>query len=202
MRRPGSAVGSELWLKSFGSSGPRWPATGEGDGSGGSRADICYPGVLWPLPVVSGELTFGSRKAWRRWLEQNHASKNEAFLLVYKRAPKNADFSNETAIQEALCFGWIDGWFKPVDDERWVLRFSPRRRGSNWSDTNIARAWKLLAEGRMTPSGIAKLPPGVLAVWKNFKPTPTAISPRRGEITFEGMDRRFLARVKRPAVTP
>ena len=179
------------------------PSTHVRRGSGADGADISgSSGTSSSLPKVTGELSFASREAWRRWLETNHASKTEAFLLVYKRDPKNADFSNEAAIQEALCFGWIDGWFRPVDDERWVLRFTPRRKGSNWSDSNIARAWKLLGEGRMARSGIAKLPPSVLEVWKEFRPKPTSVDPRKGEINFAGGDRGFLLKVRRPALTP
>lgn len=99
-----------------------------------------------------------SRESWRRWLETNHAKKKEAFLILYKKPPKNAKFPSRAALEEALCFGWIDGWFKPLDDNRWIIRYTPRRKGSNWSKYNIARAWMLLNEGRMTPAGISRLP--------------------------------------------
>lgn len=79
-------------------------------------------------------------------------------LVIYKRPPKNKSFSNYDAVEEALCFGWIDGWLKPVDSERWVIRYTSRRRRSSWSDYNIARAWKLLNEEKMTAAGVARLP--------------------------------------------
>jgi uncharacterized protein YdeI (YjbR/CyaY-like superfamily) len=110
---------------------------------------------------VEGALRFASRERWRKWLEKNHATKSEALLVIYKRPPKNERFPSHYAREEALCFGWIDGWFRPIDDERWVMRYSPRRRGSNWSKHNIARAWKLLNEGRMTPATRAKPPRNV-----------------------------------------
>ena len=106
---------------------------------------------------VSKALQFTTRKAWRRWLERNHASKKEVLLILYKREPKTGTFSNLDAIEEALCFGWIDGWFRPLDSERKVQLYTPRRKGSSWSDYNIARAWKLLGEKKMIPAGRAKL---------------------------------------------
>ena len=67
-------------------------------------------------------LRFGSRREWRSWLAENHATKSQALLMVYKRPPKNAKFPSRAALEEALCFGWIDGWFKPLDNDRWVIR--------------------------------------------------------------------------------
>ena len=150
----------------------------------------------------SKALHFTTRKKWREWLSRNHASKSEALLLIYKREPSNAELSNRDAIEEALCFGWVDGWFRPVDSERWVIRYTPRRKGSSWSDYNIARAWKLLNENQMTPTGLAKLPSEVISVWREFKPQVEEVHPRNRVIRFthEGID--YLSKVKRPALTP
>ena len=104
---------------------------------------------------IGRTLRFASRRRWRNWLEKNHNTASEVFLIVYKRAPKNASFSNVDAVEEALCFGWIDGWFKPIDADRWVIRYTPRHKGSSWSDYNIARAWKLLNEKKMTATGVS-----------------------------------------------
>ena len=68
--------------------------------------------------LVSKALTFTSAGKWRQWLEKNHAKRDEVFLFIYKRAPKYERFSNRDAVEEALCFGWIDGWFRPVDNDR------------------------------------------------------------------------------------
>ena len=152
--------------------------------------------------LVSKALRFTSRGKWRRWLEQNHAKTDEAFLFVYKRAPKNERFSNRDAVEEALCFGWIDGWFRPVDNDRWVIRFTPRRKGSSWSDYNIARAWKLLNEDRMRKAGRVKLPVEVARVWDDFRPEVLEVHPRNRTIRFASEDANYLAMVKRPAKTP
>src|SRR3989442_12110721 len=83
-----------------------------------------------------------------------------------QEAPKNAKFPSRGALEEALCYGWIDGWFKPLDNDRWLIRYTPRRKRSNWSKYNIATAWNLLNENRMTPAGVARLPKDVLEVWE------------------------------------
>jgi uncharacterized protein YdeI (YjbR/CyaY-like superfamily) len=147
---------------------------------------------------------FTTRKRWRKWLERNHSTKNEALLIIYKKGPRNASFSPKDAVEEALCFGWIDGWFKPIDAERWVIRYTPRRKGSSWSDYNIARAWKLLNEGKITPAGVEKLPPDVLKIWEKYRPEPTIINSRgarKGEIRFAG-GKNYLSNLRRPALTP
>jgi len=67
---------------------------------------------------IQSALRFISRGGWRKWLAKNYATKDGALLIVYKRAPKNARFSSRDALEEALCYGWIDGWFKPIDNDR------------------------------------------------------------------------------------
>lgn len=147
-------------------------------------------------------LRFASRKRWRNWLERNHENKTEVLLIVYKRPPKSASFSNVDAVEEALCFGWIDGWFKPIDDDRWVIRYTPRRKRSSWSDYNIARAWKLLNEGKMTAAGVAKLPTDVVQVWEKHRPSVTVVDPRNSVIQFADSRVEYLSKVRRPALTP
>jgi len=148
---------------------------------------------------------FSSRGSWRKWLTTNHSTKHEALLIIYKRSPKNARFSTRDALEEALCFGWIDGWFKPLDDERWVIRYTPRRKGSNWSPYNIASVWKLLNTGLMTPAGIAKLPHDVLTVWEKHKPSMTILTNVGGaqsrKIVFSD-GKNYLSMIKMPARAP
>jgi uncharacterized protein YdeI (YjbR/CyaY-like superfamily) len=98
---------------------------------------------------------------FRKWLIEHHNSKKEIWLIKYKKATKKPSINYVDAVEEALCFGWIDGLEKSMDAERYALRFSPRRPKSNWTNTNKDRARKLIAEGRMTPAGRAALPPDV-----------------------------------------
>lgn len=99
---------------------------------------------------------------FRKWLLKNHKTKKEIWLIQYKKATKKPSIHYVEAIEEALCFGWIDGLEKSMDAERYALRFSPRRPKSNWTNTNKERARRLIAEGRMTDAGRATLPPDVI----------------------------------------
>src|SRR5512139_218597 len=95
-------------------------------------------------------LTFASREAWRAWLEKHHASDQEAWLVHYKQKVAKRSPTYEEAVEEALCFGWIDGLLRSIDSERYALRYSPRQPQSVWSASNKQRVEKLIAEGRMT----------------------------------------------------
>lgn len=96
---------------------------------------------------------------FREWLEKNHQTKKEIWLIQYKKATQKPSINYVEAVEEAICFGWIDGLEKSMDKERYALRFSPRRPKSNWTETNKERARKLIAEGKMTEAGRAALPP-------------------------------------------
>ena len=98
------------------------------------------------------------RDDFRKWLEKNHKSKKEIWLIKYKKATRKPSLDYVEAVEEAICFGWIDGLEKGMDAERYALRFSPRRRKSNWTETNKERARKMIAEGKMTESGLATIP--------------------------------------------
>jgi uncharacterized protein YdeI (YjbR/CyaY-like superfamily) len=102
-------------------------------------------------------LVFITRDAWRAWLEENHATAREAWLLHYKKHTGQPGLSLEEAVEEALCFGWIDGVLKPIDETKYALRYSPRKQGSVWSETNKRRVRKLIKQGRMTEAGLAKV---------------------------------------------
>lgn len=99
---------------------------------------------------------------FRKWLLKNHKNKKEIWLIQYKKATKKPSINYVDAVEEALCFGWIDGLEKSMDAERYALRFSPRRPKSNWTETNKERARKLIAAGKMTEAGLATLPPDVI----------------------------------------
>ena len=95
---------------------------------------------------------------WRRWLQDHGATKREIWLMFYKKGIPKSGIEYSRAVEEALCYGWIDGQLKGVDQESYALRFSPRTRRSHWSAANRALARRLIAEGRMTQSGRDVLP--------------------------------------------
>jgi uncharacterized protein YdeI (YjbR/CyaY-like superfamily) len=96
-----------------------------------------------------------SRHEWRAWLQQNHASENEVWLVYYKKHTNKPTLTYLESVREALCFGWIDGIKKRIDDERYTHRFTPRQPASRWSPTNIKLARELIASGEMTEAGLA-----------------------------------------------
>jgi uncharacterized protein YdeI (YjbR/CyaY-like superfamily) len=99
-------------------------------------------------------------KAWRQWLERHHASAGEVWLVFSRKHTGQACVSYDEAVEEALCFGWIDGIKKRVDEDHYTYRFSPRQPGSRWSLINRKRAEALLAAGRMAPAGLAAVEEG------------------------------------------
>ncbi|MGD0613421.1 MAG: hypothetical protein ABSB41_18130 [Anaerolineales bacterium] len=103
-------------------------------------------------------LTVSSRAEFRNWLAYHHRTKKEIWLVIYKKASGRATITYEDAVEEALCFGWIDGIVKSLDHEKYVQRFLPRRKWSHWTEANRAKARRLIAEGKMSPAGRAVLP--------------------------------------------
>jgi uncharacterized protein YdeI (YjbR/CyaY-like superfamily) len=98
---------------------------------------------------------FRSAAEFRAWLKRHHASESEVYVGFYKKGSGRKGITYPEAIDEALCFGWIDGVRRGVDEERYTNRFSPRTANSNWSNVNIARAKALIESGRMQPAGHA-----------------------------------------------
>jgi uncharacterized protein YdeI (YjbR/CyaY-like superfamily) len=99
-----------------------------------------------------------SAEQWRDWLDQHHASESEVWLVFYKRHTGVASIDYKDALDEALCFGWVDSLVKRLDDRRYALKFTPRRADSLWSDANRKRYAALEAGGRLRPTGIARPP--------------------------------------------
>ena len=95
-----------------------------------------------------------SREEWRDWLNKYSTTEKEIWLVFFKKHTGKSGISYDEAVEEALCFGWIDGLKKRVDDERYTYRFSPRHPGSNWSESNITRIEKLIAQDKMMPAGL------------------------------------------------
>jgi len=98
---------------------------------------------------------FRDRAAWRAWLAKNHAAAPEIWLAYYKKGTGKKSISYEEALEEALCFGWIDSTVNALDAERYIQRYTPRKPKSVWSASNKARAERLLRDGRMVPPGLA-----------------------------------------------
>lgn len=98
-----------------------------------------------------------SRAGWRAWLEAHHAASRGVWLVLRKKAAPVPNLSLDAAVEEALCFGWIDSKPRKLDDTRSMLYFAPRKPGSGWSAVNKARIARMQAAGRMTPAGQAKI---------------------------------------------
>jgi len=98
---------------------------------------------------------FKNRAAWRAWLERNHDKHKELWLAYYKKYSGKTSVTYEEALEEALCFGWIDSTVNKLDDERYMQKWTPRKAKSVWSASNKARVKKLIAEGRMAKPGLA-----------------------------------------------
>ncbi|UCD72862.1 MAG: YdeI/OmpD-associated family protein [Candidatus Bathyarchaeota archaeon] len=99
-------------------------------------------------------LRFRGRKEWRSWLQKNHLSEKAVWLVIYKKQSKKQSIAYNDAVEEAVCFGWIDGQIKRIDDERFIQRYTPRRPQSRWSESNIERAERMIKQGYMTKEGL------------------------------------------------
>ena len=95
---------------------------------------------------------------WHKWLEKHHDSESEVWLVFYKLHTGITSLTYQEALDEALCFGWIDSLVRRLDDDRFARKFTPRKPDSNWSAINRKRYVELKAEGRLMPSGIARAP--------------------------------------------
>ncbi|HEX9614305.1 MAG TPA: YdeI/OmpD-associated family protein [Bacteroidota bacterium] len=141
---------------------------------------------------ITKTLYVTTRAEWRRWLGKNHSSAKEIWLIFYRKASGKKRIPYNDAVEEALCYGWIDSISKGIDGSKWGQRFTPRRRRSFWSEMNKERVQRLIRKGKMTRAGllafhgngnIAKgaparwtIPPDILRslkknpqVWTNFR---------------------------------
>ena len=103
------------------------------------------------------EKEFENREQWKDWLGENHGRESEIWLVISKKKHRQTKFGLDEAVEEALCFGWIDSILKPIDSEKYKLRFTPRKKNSIWSKRNIDRVSKLIANGKMKSSGLQKV---------------------------------------------
>ena len=100
---------------------------------------------------------FTNREQWRQWLEKYHESESEVWLIYYKKHIGKQSILYDEAVEEALCFGWIDSKVRRIDDEKYMQRYTPRNDDSNWSKSNKKRVKKLVAAGLMTQAGLEKI---------------------------------------------
>lgn len=106
------------------------------------------------------ELTVKNRAGWRKWLSTNHKRSPGVWLVFYKKHTGKPTLDYDDAVEEALCFGWIDSTIKKLDDNRYVRKFTPRKPGSRWSELNKKRVRKLMRQGLMTDAGMALVTSG------------------------------------------
>ena len=140
---------------------------------------------------VGKTLYVKNRKEWRAWLAKHYNTATEIWLIYYKKASGKPRIPYNDAVDEALCFGWIDGILKPIDERKYAQRYSPRRKTSTLSDMNRERVRRMIKAGRMTRAGLAaieqtgkgrlKLPADILerlkadpTTWKYFQKFPAS----------------------------
>ena len=105
---------------------------------------------------MTDPIPFATPADWHGWLAANQTA-TEVWVLYHKKGSGQPSIDWQQAVVEALCWGWIDGVRRALNDTQWVQRFTPRKPGSSWSHINIAHAERLIAEGRMQPAGLAAI---------------------------------------------
>ena len=103
------------------------------------------------------QLYVTDREQWRNWLSLNHAAEAGIWLIFYKKETSRPTIAYDAAVEEALCFGWIDSIIKKIDAAKYARKFTPRSEKSKWSQLNKKRANKMIKQGRMTEVGLAKI---------------------------------------------
>jgi uncharacterized protein YdeI (YjbR/CyaY-like superfamily) len=123
------------------------------------------------------EIDVRTRAAWRRWLEKHHASSPGVWLVFHKEHTGVRSVAYDDSVREALCFGWIDSLVKRLDEDRYARKFTPRKPGSVWSESNRRRWAELEAEGALAPAGAAASPKGAPSATPPELPEATGLSP-------------------------
>ena len=166
-----------------------------------------------------------NRQLWRKWLEKNHKKMSEIWLVFPKSHTRKPRVAYPDAVEEALCFGWIDSIAKRIDEDSFAQRFSPRKPRSNWSQANLERVRRLKRLGLMDEAGLAALPSKSLSkkkfeisqdilkalkkdlhVWRNFQKFPASYKRirvafiegrrRHGALAFRKSLKHFVAKSK------
>jgi uncharacterized protein YdeI (YjbR/CyaY-like superfamily) len=129
---------------------------------------------------------FATPEAFRAWLEKHHATEKELLVGFYKRGSGKKSITWPESVDEALCYGWIDGVRKSIDEESYTIRFTPRSAKSKWSAVNLKRVAELTSLGRMKPAG--------LAIFEKRDPKSEGYSYERKEAHLDAaMEKRFRA---------
>jgi uncharacterized protein YdeI (YjbR/CyaY-like superfamily) len=137
---------------------------------------------------------FATPEELRAWLEAHHATRDELWVKLAKKGSGIPSITWPELVDEVLCFGWIDGHMKPIDDTWRRQRITPRRKGSKWSKRNVDRVGVLIAEGRMRPAGLAAFERRQDAGY-SFEQAPVELSPEyRARLDAEATARAFLDR--------
>jgi uncharacterized protein YdeI (YjbR/CyaY-like superfamily) len=110
-----------------------------------------------PSRAVRGPRSFQSSKELRAWMAKEHARARALLLRIYKKDSGVPSVTYAEALDQALCFGWIDGQKLPFDANSWMQKFTPRRAKSGWSKINVAHVDRLIQEGQMTPAGLKEV---------------------------------------------
>lgn len=111
---------------------------------------------------IENEFYATNRQEWRNWLKKNYKKEKEVWLIYYKRYTGKPRVAYNDAVEEALCFGWIDSNIQKIDEEKYAQKFTPRNSKSKWSKLNITRMKKLIENGSMTKEGLNKINPELL----------------------------------------
>jgi len=106
---------------------------------------------------LNNAILFRNKEEWRKWLEENHYKFKEIWLIHYKKSSNKKNLTHYDAVEEALCFGWIDSKLKRIDEERYILRYSQRKNNSVWSKINKETAEKMILHDKMTKAGLEKI---------------------------------------------
>jgi uncharacterized protein YdeI (YjbR/CyaY-like superfamily) len=112
---------------------------------------------------VGETLRVESAAQWRGWLARHHADRREIWLVNDRKGPDRRTINYEDALDEAICFGWVDGLIRRLDESHFLVRWTPRRPRSNWTEGNRQRARRLFRLSRMSEAGMAALPPDLRA---------------------------------------
>ena len=132
--------------------------------------------------------SFRTPAAWRAWLQAHHQSSTEILLRLFKVHAAHRGITYKQALDEALCFGWIDGIARRLDEDSYCQRFTPRRPRSIWSRINVGHVERLIAEGRMAPAGLAAY------AQRDAKRTGIYAFENRPRVLPPDMEKRFRAR--------